>query len=165
MAATRGVLKTQWGYSVLSRMKFVKRKVTTAKSKHASAHLTQLKETFLNDVVTTVEMEEIPAELSMNWDQTGIKIVPSSTWTMDRQGSKQVEVAEVNDKQLITAVFCGSLVGDFLPVQLIYQDKTPRCHPHYQFPPDWDITHSHKNWSNEDTMIQDVNSEHHHSIR
>ncbi len=54
-----------------------------------------------------VEMEEIPAELILNWDQTGIKTVPSNTWTMDKQGSKQVEIIEANDKRLITAVFCG----------------------------------------------------------
>ena len=65
-------------------------------------------------------MEEIPAELILNWDQTGIKIVPSSTWTMDAEGSNRVEVAGVNDKRLITAVFYGSLAGDFLPVQVIY---------------------------------------------
>ena len=102
-------------------MKFVKRKVTTAKSKHSVENFKQLKKSFLRDVVTTVEMEEIPPELVLNWDQTGIKIVPSNTWTMDQQGSKRVEVVGVNDKRLITAVFCGSLVGDFLPVQVIYQ--------------------------------------------
>ena len=31
---------------------------------------------FLEDVATTVSMEEIPADLILNWDQTGIKIVP-----------------------------------------------------------------------------------------
>ena len=45
--------------------------------------------------MTTVEMEEIPPELVLNWDQTGIKIVPSNTWTMDQQGSKRVEVVGV----------------------------------------------------------------------
>ncbi len=54
-------------------MKFVKRKVTTTKSKHSSADFAQLKEAFLNGVVTTVEMEEIPAELILNWDKTGSK--------------------------------------------------------------------------------------------
>ena len=54
-----------------------------------------------------VEMEEIPPELILNWDQTGIKIVPSNTWTMDQQSAKWVEVCEANDKRLITAVFCG----------------------------------------------------------
>ena len=93
----------------------------------------------------------------LNWDKTGIKIVPSNTWTMEERGSKRVEVIGVNDKRLITIVFCGSLMGDFLPIQVIYQRKTPRCHPRYQFPEDWDITHSPKHWSNESTMIQYVN--------
>ena len=41
----------------------------------------QLTKTFLKHVVATVNMEE-PAELVVNWDQTGIKIVPSSMWPM-----------------------------------------------------------------------------------
>ena len=98
-------------------MNFVKRKVTIAKRKHSTAAFAQLKQQFLADVVTTVEMEEIPAELILNWDQTGIKIVPSSTWNMDAQGSKRVDVTGVDDKHLITAVFSGSLTGDFLPIQ------------------------------------------------
>ena len=137
-------------------MKFVKRKATTSKSKHMVAGFAELKKNFMSEVVTTVEMEDIPAELILNWDQTGIKIVPSNTWTMDRQGSQRVEVAGVNDKRIITAVFCGTLTGDFLPVQVIYKGKTPRCHPRYQFPPEWDITHSPKHWSNEVTMLQYV---------
>ena len=64
----------------------------------------QLKETFLNDTLPTVEMKEIPAELILNLDQMGIKIIPSSTWIMERKGCKCVEAVGVNDKQLITAV-------------------------------------------------------------
>ncbi len=173
MAAARGILLTcdrsklaefgghvelnrHWAYSLLGRMKFVKRKVTTALSKHSVTDFAQLKETFLNDVVVTVEMEENPAELILNWDQTGVKIVPSNTWTMDRQGSKRVEVVGSNDKRLITGCLLWLVVGDFLPIQVIYQGKTPRCHPRYQFPPDWNITHSPKHWSNENTMIEYV---------
>ncbi len=51
-------------------------------------------------------------------------------------------------------MFCGNLMGDFLPLQLIYKGKTSRCHPRYKFPADWDITHSPRHWSTEDTMIQ-----------
>ena len=66
-------------------------------------------------------MEEIPPELTLNWDQTGIKLVPSFGWTMDQLGARHVDVAGVNDKRLITAVFCGSLTGDFLLIQFIYK--------------------------------------------
>ena len=34
------------------------------------------------------------------------------------------------------------------------QGKTNRCHPHFKFLSDWDITHSPKHWSNEETMLQ-----------
>ena len=37
-------------------------------------------------------MDEEPPELVLNWDQTGIKIVPTDTWTMDVHGSKHVEL-------------------------------------------------------------------------
>ena len=30
--------------------------------------------------------------------------------------------------------------GDLLPIKIIYQGKTPRCHPKFEFPPGWDIT-------------------------
>ena len=70
-------LNMHWAYSLLSRMKFVQRKVTTAKSKHSIVDFAQLKRTFLGDLVATVQMEEIPAELILN-DQTGIKIVSSN---------------------------------------------------------------------------------------
>ena len=63
-------------------MNFVKRKATTAKSKYAITDSDCVKREFLEDVVATVEMEEIPPELVLNWDQTGIRIVPSNNSTM-----------------------------------------------------------------------------------
>ncbi|MCG8622397.1 MAG: hypothetical protein MJE68_10435 [Proteobacteria bacterium] len=104
-------LNTHWAYSLLRRMNFVQRKVTTAKSKYTIADFNRLKTELLEDVVATVEMEEIPLELILNWDQTGIRIVPSNTWTMDQQGVKRVEIGGSGDKRQITAVFCGSIVG------------------------------------------------------
>ena len=92
-----------------------------------------MKQEFLYDVFSVASLEEMSPELILNWDQTGIQIVPAAAWTMDKIGSKRVEITGVNDKRQITAVFCGSLVGDFLPPQVIYQGENDRCHSHYQF--------------------------------
>ena len=142
MAAARGILMSrdrtqlagfgghielsrQWAYHLLGRTKFVKRKATTAKSKHAPKDFAAVKRVFLDDVIAVATMEDVPPELVLNWDQTGIHLVPASTWTMDKEGSKRVEISGANDKRQITAVFCGTLTGDFLPLQLIYgQDCT-----------------------------------------
>jgi len=147
-------LNRHWAYSLFKRMNFVPRKPTTSKNKHTVKDFARVKKEFLQEVVTTVEMENIPPELILNWDQTGIKIVPTTTWTMERRGSKRVEVVGTNDKRQITAVFCGTIQGDFLPVQLIYAGKTARCHPKFSFPAGWHVTHAKKHWSTEETMHQ-----------
>ena len=118
-------LSRQWTYHLLGCMNYVQTKATTSKSKHTPKSFAELKETFLNDIVAVVGMEEITPELVLNWDQTGIHLVPAAAWTMDKMGSKRVEITGVNDKRQITAVFCGSAAGDFLPLQLIYKGKTP----------------------------------------
>ena len=97
-------------------------------------------------------MEEIPPKLILNWDQSGLNVVPSSLWSMEQRGAKRVELAGLNDKCQITAVFCGTLSGDFLSVQLVYQGKTERCHPRYLFSKAWHITQSPNYWSTEETM-------------
>ena len=98
-------------------------------------------------------MEGIPGELIINWDQTGLNLVPAAQWTMALKGSRRVEIKEIDDKRQITGVFCVSLFGDFLPIQIIYGGKTNWCHPLFAFQRDWLISHSPNHWSNEGTMI------------
>ena len=69
-------------------------------------------------------MDEIPPELVINFDQTGIHYVPISSWSMEMEGAKRVEVVGKDDKRQITAIFGISMSGDFLPIQLVYQGKT-----------------------------------------
>ena len=85
-----------------------------------------------------------------------MKIVPSCSWTMEKRGTKRVEIAALDDKRQITAVFACSLSGIFLPVQLLYQGTTDKCLPKITFPSDWHITYSANHWSNQDTMVDYV---------
>jgi len=52
----------------------------------------------------------------------------------------------------LTAVLAVTAAGDYLPPQLLYQGKTPKCHPQVAFPDGWDVWHSKNQWSNEITM-------------
>ena len=109
----------------------------------------ELKEQFLLDIKAVVEMWDVPSDLILNWDHTGINIVPSSIWTMEAKGSKRVAVIGLSDKQQITAVFCAALSGELLPLQLIYQGKTTACLPRFAFPSEWNVTFTPNHWSNE----------------
>lgn len=75
---------------------------------------------------------------------------------MEERGAKQVPLTGLDDKRQITAVLACTLSGDLLPMQVIYAGKTPKCHPDFQFPASWDITHTHNHWSNAESMLQYV---------
>ena len=151
-------LSTSWAYHFLEPMSFARRKTTTTKFRQKPQNFEAMKETFLADIVAVVEMEEIPPELILNMDQTGIKLVPARCWTMAKVGSRRVEITGVGQKRQVTAVVCGSLTGDYLPTQLIYQGKSNHCHPNFNFPEEWHITHSLKHWAMETTMIAYLNN-------
>ena len=65
-----------------------------------------------------VTIEEIPPDLIMNWDHTEINYVPVFKWTMEKEGTKCIEIAGIGDKSQFTTVFAGAMSGEFLPVQL-----------------------------------------------
>ena len=48
----------------------------------------ELKEQYLLDIKAVTMMKEVPPELMLNWDHTGISIVPGSAWTMEFKGFK-----------------------------------------------------------------------------
>ena len=75
----------------LSRMGYVKRRGSTSE-KITVSNFEELKEQFLINVKAAIEIEEIPAGLIINWDQTGINYVPTNSWTMEKEGQKRVEI-------------------------------------------------------------------------
>ncbi len=102
-------------------MGFVKRRASTSAKMNVDK-FGELKAQYLFDIKANIE---IPHELVINWDQTGIHYVPVGQRTMEKAGSKRVEIVANDDKRQITAVLAGTLTGDFLPPQLIYKGTTP----------------------------------------
>ena len=124
------------------------------KTKVTVEEFDETKKLFLLDIKNTTLMDEIPPQLIINWDHTGINYVPVSSWTMEMAGTKHVEIIGKDDKRQLTAVFGCSMSGDFLPPQLIYQGKTKKSLPHFQFPDSWNVTYSENHWANESTRRQ-----------
>jgi hypothetical protein len=148
-------LTRDWALSLLSRMGFVKRKATTkAKANITPEQFQGMKSTYLHQVVSMVKLHSVPSSLVINLDQTGLNIVPSGEWTMEKEGSKRVDLAGLGDKRQITATFAASLDGQFLPMQILYQGKTNRCHPNFAFPDEFDVYHTANHWANEETCIR-----------
>ena len=67
------VLSKHWAHSIMDRMNFVKRH-GNSKSKVTCTNFEELREQFLFDIKTIIEFEEIPDDVILNWDHTGVKI-------------------------------------------------------------------------------------------
>jgi len=73
---------------------------------------------------------------------------------MASKGVKRLEIDGYGDKRQITATFAATMSGEFLPVQLIYGDKTDWCHPKHKFPDPFDVCHTPSHWSNEEYCLR-----------
>ena len=100
----------------------------------------------------------------MIWSWTGIR-QPLNTYLCQTgqwiKGSKQVEVVDIDNKRQSNTHhtwFAASLSGHFLPMQLVYEGKTTKCHPAVKFPVGWQVTHMPNHWCNEETMIDCIES-------
>ena len=145
------LITKDWAKNMHHQIGFMKRRAST-KAKVTVEDFEEKKEQFLLDIKAVVTLEDIPLDLVINWDQTGMHYVPVSSWAMAQEGSKWVKICGIDDKRQITVVFGCSMIGEFLLVQLIYQGKTDKSHPSFHFPSDWNITHSPNHLLNEDTM-------------
>ena len=102
---------------------------------------------------------KVHPSLVINMDQTGVQLVPGSGWTYEKKGAASVAVVGAEDKRQITACIASSLDGAFLPLQLIFQGKTPRCLPEAtprSIAAKVHLTFSDNHWSNQQTMQQYV---------
>ena len=58
-------------------------------------------------------------------------------------------------KKQVTGTFTVTMSGLFLPMQLIYEGKSPRCFPQgITFPENFNLTFTPNHWSNEDKVIE-----------
>ena len=88
---------------------------------------------FLLEFNNVIEMVEVPSQLVINWDQTGINYIPVSSCTMEEEGSKRVEVAGKDNKRQLTALFACSMSGDFLLYNWFIRGKQPGVYQSISF--------------------------------
>ena len=76
-------LSVSWAKSLLKRINFTKRLVST-KGLVPSHYVEEVRMEFLSELMEAVDLHEVPPDLIFNWDQTEILLVPSAQWTMDK---------------------------------------------------------------------------------
>ena len=152
-------LTRSWANSLMKRMGFVRRAATTQTKQQVTGEAYQhMKVQYLDQIAGMVKAHQIPSQLVINWDQTPVDVAPSINWSMAEEGSRRVSVAALNDKRQVTSTLAVTMDGQFLPLQVLYQGKTDRCHPKYTFPDDFDIFHTANHWATGETVIRYISN-------
>ena len=135
-----------WAPNVLKNMVWLKRKGTTGKVEPCAKFLEKEKCLFQRAISKFVSEHDIPLDLVLNLDQTPVFYVLLYEYTFYLKGSTTVPIKGANDKQQINATFTVSAPGSFLPIQPIYNGKTKRFLPKYDFPNCFDVKFTLNHW-------------------
>ena len=77
-------------------MGYKKRKATTKSIPGISGEkIERVRKSFLKQLARMVKLRDILENPIINFDQTGIKLVPVGDWIMAAEGSRRVEVIEL----------------------------------------------------------------------
>ena len=143
-----------WAQSIHRRLGFVKRKATTSKQPVSPGFIYEVGFTFYSVIQRNINAYLIPPELVINTDQTPLRFYLAPTHILTKKGEASVPITNSSDYRQITGAFGISMAEEFLPIQLIYQGKTNKCHPNYNFPNDFHITHTPNHWSSETKSLE-----------
>ena len=88
---------------------------------------------FTHDIVSRVDKYNIPDPLIINIDQTPTKYIPVSRSTLAKKNSNSVAIKGSSDKTIVTVTFSIFFNENFLPIQLIYREKTKKIFAQIQF--------------------------------
>ena len=135
-------LTTKWARGVLKSLDWVKRHYTIAKREMNPALYKELTFSWKRKIANAIFVYKIQKEMILTFDQTVLGFTALNKSTFTGKGVHSIPIANVDDKRQITATFCVNIVGDFLPVQLIYGGVTDKCHPKVKFPESFHITPS-----------------------
>ena len=118
--------KPPWAKSIYTCCNFTCRTGTTTSPPVPRGVLEECKFTFLTDISHVSTQHKIPPELVLNADQTPSSYVSVGRMTMASNNSSSVPIKGLTDKRNIMLTFVISLLGDFSPMQIIYQGKASR---------------------------------------
>lgn len=104
------------------------RKATRAAQKLPKNWVQFTWESFLRHAAV-IRDHNIPAALRVNADQTQHVFQPSSCFTYDKRGAKQVSVIGKDEKRAITVLVAVSASGELLPFQAIFKGRSSASLP------------------------------------
>ena len=97
-------------------------------------------------LVTIAEEHKVLSFLILELDQTPLKYIPVGRQSLAKKGSKSVSIVGSTEKRSITGTIIITLLGRFLPMQLIYGGNTSQFLPRFKFPESFSLSANQKHF-------------------
>ncbi|CAK5275046.1 unnamed protein product [Mycena citricolor] len=104
-------------------------RAATRAAKHIPDNASELCERTFFRLVHAIESEHIPAKLIINYDQTGMYLLPNNSQTFEQRGAKQVSVVAKDEKRAYTLGIATACDGSILPLEQVWGGATNRSLP------------------------------------
>lgn len=106
----------------------------TRAAAHIPANAFELCERALYRIVHLINFYDIPPELVINMDQTGVMVLMTHNKTYAQKGAKQIDIAGRDEKRAYTLCVATTPAGNILPFQQVWSGKTnvslPKANTH-----------------------------------
>ena len=109
--------------SITKRIGFVKLKAAIAKPIIASGLKSEIGQIFYHSIHKIVKANEILPDMIINIDQIFLPLILISKYTLEEKDTSRASVPGTADYRQITGTFRITMAGNFLLIQLIYQEK------------------------------------------
>ena len=103
-----------WIKSLFNRMEYIRRMKTSSEDKVPGGARREIEFQFHDEIVTMIEKHNIPGSMIINIDQTPLKYVPTSNFTLAEKGATSVTMEGRSDKRCITGTFSITFRNEFL---------------------------------------------------
>ena len=105
---------SSWIKSLFNRMEYIRRMKTSSEDKVPGGARREIEFQFHHEIVTMIEKHNIPGSIIINIDQTPLKYVPTSNFTLAEKGATSVTMEGRSDKRCITGTFSITFRNEFL---------------------------------------------------
>jgi hypothetical protein len=121
--------KKSWAYRFMGRVGLTPRRGTRP-ARSLPADFAIVKHLYILRLVYLVATFAILPLFFFNLDETGVRFMPLKDRTWAPQGAIQVDISNLGDKRLFTAVPVVDAIGNLVYTQVIWQGKTTGSCPH-----------------------------------
>jgi hypothetical protein len=123
-------LTEDWARSIIRRVSWTSRKSTTTRKLAKTDAIAAAKEAQLIEQKIAAYLPDLVLEM----DETLAPWVPCDDRTFAPMGCEKVQIQGINDRRGNTATITISRSGNLLPLQLIWEGKTDRSIPKFNWP-------------------------------